>query len=168
METGSAATTIWDFLTEHSKRKFYLTINRDVLTKVHLNSLLSNILGKLNVKLSRPIDEIDFGVQGGKFLKIEDITFIGPTAKDYSNLSIPVLSPLDLTPFSLSFVLDIAREKDAQGRRSQWFMRGGPEREIATQVYQVSVQIAERVFGTRSIQFVETLKESAQQLESIH
>ena len=109
VETGSAATTIWDFLTEHSKRKFYLTINRDVLTKVHLNSLLSNILGKINVKLSRPIDEIDFSVSGGKFLKIEDITFIGPTAKDYSDLSIPVLAPLDVNPFSLSFVLDIAR-----------------------------------------------------------
>ena len=109
VETGSAATTIWDFLTEHSRRKFFLTINRDVLTKVHLNSLLSNILGKLNVKLTRPIDEIDFSVKGGKFLKIEDISYIGPTAKDYHDLSIPILAPLDYNPFSLSYVLDIAR-----------------------------------------------------------
>ena len=47
-------------------------------------------------------------------------------------------------------------------------MRGGPEREVATQVYQISVQIAERVFSTRSVEFIEALKESAQQLESIH
>ena len=62
---------------------------------MHLNSLLSNILAKLNVKLSRPIDEIDFSATDGKFLKIEDITFIGPTAKDYHNLSIPVLAQID-------------------------------------------------------------------------
>lgn len=56
---------------------------------------MSNILAKLNVKLSRPIDEIDFSTTDGKFLRIEDITFIGPTAKDYHNLSIPVLAPID-------------------------------------------------------------------------
>ena len=61
------------------------------------------------MKLSRPIDEIDFSAVDGKFLKIEDITFIGPTAKDYHNLSIPVLAPIDSNPFSLSYVLDIAR-----------------------------------------------------------
>ena len=109
METGSAATTIWDFLTEHSRRKFFLTIDRDVLTKVHLNSLLANILGKLNIKLTKAIDEIDFATNEGKFLKIEDIAFIGPTVKDYSELSLPILAVKDYTPFGLTYVLELAR-----------------------------------------------------------
>ena len=109
VETGSAATTIWDFLTEHSRRKFFLTIDRDVLTKVHLNSLLANILGKLNIKLTKAIDEIDFATNEGKFLKIEDIAFIGPTVKDYSELSLPILAVKDYTPFGLTYVLELAR-----------------------------------------------------------
>ena len=151
VETGAAATTIWDFLTEHSRRKFFLSIDRDVLTKVHLNSLLANILLKLNIKLSKSIDEIDFAANGGKFLTIEDIVFIGPTVKDYSDVSLPVLSGQDHTPFSLSYVLELAREKDTAGRRSQWYMKGGPERAIATNIYTVAVQIAERVFTTKSV-----------------
>ena len=47
-------------------------------------------------------------------------------------------------------------------------MKGGPERQLATNIYTVALQIAERVFTTKSVQFIETLKESAQQLESVH
>lgn len=96
----SAATTIWDFLTDHSRRKFFLTVEREMLTKVHLNGLLTNILGKLSIRLKKPIDDIDFSA-GGKFLEPTDIEFIGPTVKDYSELSVPLLSEEDLTPFSL-------------------------------------------------------------------
>ena len=80
---GAAATTIWDFLTEHARRKFFLTVEREMLTKVHLNGLLKNILEKLNIKLKKDLHMIDFTANDGNFLDIDDIEFIGPTVKDY-------------------------------------------------------------------------------------
>ena len=80
---GAAATTIWDFLTEHARRKFFLTVEREMLTKVHLNGLLKNILEKLNIKLKKDLHTIDFTANDGNFLDIDDIEFIGPTVKDY-------------------------------------------------------------------------------------
>lgn len=77
------ATSIWDFLTEHAKRKFFLTVERDILTKVHLNGLLANILSKLNIKVKRSLDDIDFTANAAKLLQVDDIEFIGPTVKDY-------------------------------------------------------------------------------------
>ena len=68
VESGAAATTIWDFLTEHARRKFFLTVERETLTKVHLNGLLKNILEKLNIKLRKDLHLIDFTANGGKFL----------------------------------------------------------------------------------------------------
>lgn len=124
----SQATSIWDFLTNHSRRKFFLTVEREVLTKVHLNSLLNNILTKLNIRLNKPLDEIEFTANNGKFLSIDDIEFMGPTVKDYSELSVPIISPEDNTPFSLEFVLMMARARDREGRKSQWYMKGGPQR----------------------------------------
>ena len=47
-------------------------------------------------------------------------------------------------------------------------MKGGPERSISSENYTIAQQVAERVFSTRSMQFVKTLKEAGQQLESIH
>jgi len=128
VEAGSIATSIWDFLTEHARRKFFLTVERDILTKVHLNGLLSNILSKLNIRLSRPLDDIDFSANEGKFLTVADIEFIGPTVKDYSELSLPLQAQEDHSPFGLTFILHLARARDAEGRASKWFMKGGPER----------------------------------------
>lgn len=70
VEAGSIATSIWDFLTEHARRKFFLTVERDALTKIHLNGLLSNMLTKLNIRLNRPLDDIDFTANEGKFLTV--------------------------------------------------------------------------------------------------
>jgi len=122
----SQATSIWDFLTDHSRRKFFLTVEREVLTKVHLNGLLNNILTKLNIRLKKPLDEIDFTSNNGKFLSIEDIEFMGPSVKDYAELSMPIISTEDNTPFGLEFVLLMARARDSEGRKSQWYMKGGP------------------------------------------
>ena len=77
------ATSIWDFLTEHARRKFFLTVERDILTKVHLNGLLANILSKLNIKVKPSLDDIDFTANAAKLLQVDDIEFIGPTVKDY-------------------------------------------------------------------------------------
>ena len=55
-----------------------------MLTKVHLNGMLNNILKKLNIVLNKNLDEVDFTANDGQFLQVEDIAFIGPTVKDYS------------------------------------------------------------------------------------
>ena len=76
-----------------------------MLTKVHLNGLLCNILAKLNLRLKKPVDEVDFASESGRFLEVEDIEFFGPTVKDYSELSVPLLADEDRTPFALEYVL---------------------------------------------------------------
>lgn len=166
--SGAAATSIWDFLTEHARRKFFLTVEREMLTRVHLNGLLKNILDKLNIGLNKDLRTIDFNANEGKFLSVEDIDFIAPTVKDYQELSLPLEAPEDHSPFSLNYVLKLARDRDAEGRTSQWFMKGGPERAIATTIYSAAQQVAERVFTSRSLKFIETLKEAGLQHESVH
>lgn len=132
------AMSIWDFLTEHARRKFSLTVERDILTKVHLNGLLSNILSKLNIKVKRPLDDIDFTANDGKFLSVDDIDFIGPTVKDYHELSLPLMAPEDHSPFCLTYITAMARARDTEGRASRWNMKGGPERQIASQIFSVA------------------------------
>lgn len=63
---------IWDFITEHvmliyhllilyqARKKFQITVERDVLHKIHLNSLLSRVCNKLNIQLNINIKDIDF------------------------------------------------------------------------------------------------------------
>lgn len=81
------------------------------------------------------MDDIDFTANGGQFLQVDDIAFIGPTVKDYSHLSIALLATEDNNPFSLSYVMGLARARDAEGQKSQWYMQGGPERKIASNIY---------------------------------
>ena len=83
---------MWEFLTEHARRKFQISIDRDMLDNIHLNGLLANILDKFGIKLTRSIRDINFSHSEGKFLDVEDIVFVGPTVKDYSELSVQVLS----------------------------------------------------------------------------
>ena len=109
-----------------------------MLTKVHLNGLLNNILMKLNIRLNKNLDEIDFTSTTGKFLQVEDIEFIGPTVKDYTELSLPLESLEDHNPFSLKFIVGLARARDSEGRTSHWYMTGGPERKIASNIYGVA------------------------------
>jgi hypothetical protein len=49
----------------------------------------------------------------------------------------------EVYPTSLSIVLESARNKDSQGKRSQWYMRGGEERAEATELYRLSASICE-------------------------
>ncbi len=63
------------------------------------------MLTKLNIRLNRPLDDIDFTANEGKFLSVGDIEFIGPTVKDYQELSLPLQAPEDHSPFGLRFIL---------------------------------------------------------------
>ena len=97
-----------------------------------------DVLQKLNITLRKPLDQINFVANGGKFLQLEDIESFGPTVKDYHTLSLPVIDKNDASPFVLNYVLMNARKLDAMGRRSKWNFKGGKERETASQIYTVA------------------------------
>lgn len=65
-----------------------MTVERDALHKIHLNSLLLSICDKLNIKLTRTVRDINFYQNvnegtGEAFLTINDIESITPIVKDY-------------------------------------------------------------------------------------
>ena len=69
---------IWDFISEHARKKYNITIEKDILNKIHLNSLFKSVLEKLNITLNVDLGDIDFqkvDPQTGKssFLNLEDI-----------------------------------------------------------------------------------------------
>jgi hypothetical protein len=46
-------------------------------------------------------------------------------------------------PSSLNLVLECARHKDNEGKRSQWYMVGGEEREEATELFRKACSMSE-------------------------
>ncbi len=101
-----------------------------------------------------------------------DIESITPIVKDYTDKAmsmIPLTSPFDKSPCSLTLILDLARIKDSQGKRSQWFMVGGDERVEATELYRMAATVCEQLYGTQqTLRYAQVLKEFAEHLESRH
>jgi hypothetical protein len=62
-------------------------------------------LEKLNIRLTRSLEEIDFNKNNGKFLVPADIAFMGPMVKTYTDSQVAVLRQEDRSPFSLNYVL---------------------------------------------------------------
>lgn len=91
-----------------------------------------------------------------------------PIVKEYSSKSMPLLAKEDVFPCSMNLVLECARTKDAQGKRSSWYMIGGEERIEATELYRMACSICEQIYNATSIQYVRVLKEFAEHLESRH
>ena len=115
-----------------------------------MSGLLVSLCTKLNLKLRRSPRDIDFfsinpSTGERDWLRLEDIECISPIVNDYTEDQ-PVLNggcKEEVYPTSLSIVLESARQRDAQGKRSQWFMRGGEQREEATELYRLSASICE-------------------------
>jgi len=80
-------------------------------------------LQKLNITLNKSLGELEFGTDN--FLQIEDIKSVSPMVKDYTLERVPLIHPLDYAPFSVNYMLDMARKKDDEGKCSHWYMRGG-------------------------------------------
>lgn len=85
--------------------------------------MLISLLQKLRLRLRKSPREIDFfqvNPETGQrnFLTIDDIEQITPLVKDYID-SQPVITTQDeVFPCSLNMVLESARLKDSQGKRS--------------------------------------------------
>lgn len=60
---------------------------------------------------------------------------------------IALTAPQDKFPVSLNMVLECARTKDNEGKRSQWYMIGGDERVEATELYRLATNICEQIYG---------------------
>jgi len=161
-----AAQNIWDFVTEHARKKFAVTVERDVLQKVHLTALLMNLCSKLNIRLRVDYKDIDF--YNPPFLSVDDIISVNPVVKDYRLKVAPLLQPYERFPSSLNLVLEAARTKDRRGKRSQWNMPGSPERADATELFRMACSICEQIYGQQTINYAKMLKEFATHLESRH
>lgn len=154
----------WSLMSDYSRRKFGVSIEPSILAKVHLNALLMNVLDKLNVKLRVDIRDVDFfnedAEEGSSFLKLDDIEHVRPTCKDYRFLGRDA-GDSDRFPYSINQMMELARELDASGRTSQWFMRGGPEREEATRIFQTARLLASTIFGDQSLHTASIIREMA-------
>jgi hypothetical protein len=111
---------IWDFITEHARKKFEVTVEKDILGRINMSGLLVSLCSKLNIKLKRSAKDIDFysvnpSTGERDWLRMEDIDYISPIVKDYTEDQ-PVLGggcKEEVYPTSLSIVLESARMKDA-------------------------------------------------------
>lgn len=100
-------------------------MERDILSKINMSGLLVSLCSKLNIKLRKSVKEIDFfsvnpNTGERDWLHMEDIESIAPIVKDYTEDQAVVNGGCkeEIYPTSLSMVLESARMKDQQGKRS--------------------------------------------------
>ena len=93
----------------------------------------------------RDIDFYSVSPETGQrnFLSMDDIENITPIIKDYIDQQPVFITKEETFPSGLNIVLEAARLKDSQGKRTQWFMRGGEERDEATELYRLAASICE-------------------------
>lgn len=130
---------IWDYISEKSRKKFNINIERDILKKIHLNSLVLNLCSKLNIQISK-VSEISF--QSASPFAIEDIIDISPKFKDYYKGSV-----------ALTLFTKAAITLDEEGKKTAWNIKGGPERDQATELFRSCVNIADELFSTDSLYY---------------
>lgn len=67
----------------------------------------------------------------------------------------------DSFPYSINLLIDMARRLDNEGKKSQWFMIGGNEREVATEVYRSILQHAFFIYWNESVELAKIQRELA-------
>ena len=125
MASSGSVQNIWDFITEHARKKFAVTVEKDILGRINMSCLLVSLCSKLNLKLRRSPRDIDFfsvnPTTGERdWIRMEDIEYISPIVKDFTEDQ-PVLNggcKEEVYPTSLSIVIESARSRDAAGKRS--------------------------------------------------
>jgi hypothetical protein len=130
-----------------------VAIEKAVLKKLHVPALAIAVFGQLRVVATRLFDTNYLSLT--PFVKA-DIT-IAPSIVDPPYAA-----------YSLDLVLARARALDGQGRKAQWHLKGGPERDQATKHYDRAVRIAALLYKKTSLQYAEVALEFAKHLESIH
>eukprot|EP00744_Colponema_vietnamica_P001049 GILI01001788.1.p1 GENE.GILI01001788.1~~GILI01001788.1.p1 ORF type:complete len:1045 (+),score=336.05 GILI01001788.1:182-3316(+) len=154
VDSRQSSLTIWEYITDLVQKKYCISVNKDVLSKVHKLGLVHSIADKLNVRLAR-FKGFDFSsVQP---FSISDIESVQPKVKFQQVVS-----------SSLTLALERARAMDEKGKRSLWYLAGGHERETASEMYRSAIALAERIYGPQDIRTAHVVIELAEQMESRH
>jgi hypothetical protein len=89
---------------------------------------------------------------------------MNPRVKDYRYFGVQSHT----YPYSVTILVELARKMDQLGRKSQWWMKGGKERMLATNIYRRATQIAYMIYGHSSLEYAKLLREFAKHLEERH
>ena len=95
-------------------------------------------------------------------LEAEDITEVGVWSKENYAYSSGERT------HSISYLTERGRELDRRGKKSQWSMKGGEERTVATSFLENACKLTARICGIDNMHYALRAKELAEQLESRH
>lgn len=95
-----------------------MTIEREVLNKINMHGLFASLMSKLNIRIKKPLKEIDFysvnpSTGERNFITIDDIENIVPIVKDYNEKQPVLTCKEEVFPSSLNITLESARLKDS-------------------------------------------------------
>ena len=144
---------LWDQLSEYIQTHWDVTIERSVLVKIHMPALLIAVCKQLHINFD-------------KFFEINYLTltpFMKVNLKMY-----PQVIDEPYAAQSLDLILAKARTLDRRGKRSQWNIKSGPERERATEYFDKAVRIAIAIYQKGSLSYADVALEYAKHLESMH
>jgi len=143
----------WEQLADYIQTKWDVSIERSVLIKIHMPALLIAVCKQLRINFNN-------------FFKINYLSLT-----PFSKVSLQMFPLILDEPYyaqSLDIVLAKARTLDRQGKRSQWNIKSGPERERATEYFDKGLRIASSIYQKESLQYAEVALEYAKHLESMH
>ena len=149
----STSKILWDHLSEYIQSHWDIVIERSVLIKLHLPSLLIAVCKQLSINFDKPFE----------------VNYLSLSPLSKANLQIyPLVLDKPYAAQSLDIVITKARTLDKRSRAAHWNIKSGPERERATEYYEKAVRVAITIYGKDSIQYADTILEYAMHLESIH
>lgn len=150
---SSGSRWAWDQLSNCIQTHWNVTVERSVLAKVHMPSLLVAVSQQLRVNFDDffSVNYLSLSPFSRTKLRMYPLTLDEPYAAH-----------------SLDLMLAKARTLDRRGRRSQWNIRSGPERQRATEHFDKAVRIAIAVYEKDSLQYAHVALEYAKHLESMH
>lgn len=158
---SDAHVTIWKYIDELLFKKYAFSTGTGatgtqvpVLNKIYLMGLVHSIADKCGFKLDKH-KGVDFEAELP--FHVRDIASVYPTVKYEEATSTEVVETLQR-----------AQELDAKGRRSMWYLDGGPERAQATELLREALRLCEYVYGSVHMQTAAVFMEAAEQLESRH
>mgnify|MGYP001111039649 FL=1 len=113
---------VWSFIQDLSLKKFDFELEDSIKNKLYMPGLLRNLSSKLGVTME---SMTDFNFSEAAPIAPENILSIKPIVKPGRTETAP----------SVDALLEAARNMDALGKRSKWYLEGGPERAEATEMY---------------------------------
>ena len=146
--------TVWEFLTDLIRKKYGITIEKDIIKDIHLPGFLITLCSKLSIKI-RNYKGIDISLENP--FNYDDIIQVKPKVQTQKNYHV-----------SVKAALERARKMDILGRKSKWYLAGGPERVKATEIFRQAVIMSEQIYTEASRITAKIYREFAEHLEERH